>query len=159
MENIPTWIYILITIISSVAVPIIVTSISNKAIIKKSEEEIRSIFEQKYNENRWNLYMEFVLLVEKMLQFSGARHFPFSKFEPSLSTIGTKMMLVSSDEVVDRYGKWRALSSVNGIYDLGSMKLLFDLINQLRVDLGNDVSKLDLDRLLKCIIPNYRRSL
>ncbi len=159
MENIPPLMYLIITIISSIAVPIIVTSISNKAIIKKSREEIKSIFEKKYNENRWNLYMEFVLLIEEMLQFSGTKHFPYVKFEPGLSTIGTKMMLISSDEFVDRYGTWRALSSVNGIFDLGSLDLLFDLINQLRIDLGNEMSKLDLDRLLKCIVPNYRRSL
>lgn len=159
MENTPLWVYVLLTFVSSIVVPIIVTSIKNKAIIKKSREEIKSIFEKKYNENRWDLYMEFVLLVEEMLQFSGAAYFPWEKFEPALSTIGTRMMLISSDDVVDQYGTWRAISSVNGVYDLGSMGLLFNLINQLRIDLGNDVSKLDLDRLLKCIVPNYRRSL
>ena len=159
MDQISPWVYILITFISGIVVPIIVTSFSNNTIMKKAKEEIKAIFEKKFNENRWNLYMEFVLLVEQIMPFAGDDHFPFEKFDPSFSLIGTKMMLISSDDVVEKYGTWRAISSVNGIYDPSSMRLLFDLISNLRIDLGNDKSKLGMDRLLKCIVPNYQRAL
>lgn len=159
MENIPLWIYSLITITSSIVVPIIVTSISNKAILNKTREEIKSFFEKKFNDNRWALYTEFVLLIDRTLQRSGTEHSQHFIYETELSKIGTKIILIGSDEVVELYGSWRALSSVNGIFDVTSMHILFDLINKLRIDLGNDSSKLDLDKLLKCIVPNYKRSL
>ena len=153
------WIYILITIISSIVVPIIVTSIGNKANLTKTKEEIRGIFEKKYNENRWDLYLNFINIVQKMLGHAGADRFPWEEFYPSLDDIGMKIMLISSDSVVELYGSWRLISSVNGMYDLQSLRLLFKLINELRKDLGNEASTLDLDKLLKCVVPNYRRSM
>lgn len=159
MENIPTIILIPLLILSSVVVPILVSYISNVTMLKKARQDVFSTFEKKFNENRWTLYLEFVLLIEEMIRFSGEEEFPHERFETRLSNIGTKMMLVSSDNVVKLYGDWRSINLVNGFFDITSMNLLFELINQLRIDLGNTASQLDLDRLLRVIVPNYSRAL
>lgn len=159
MENIPTVILIPLLLLSSVVVPILVSYISNRTLLKKATQEVFSTFEKKFNENRWALYLEFVLLIEEMVSFSGTEKFTCEKYEPRLSNIGAKMMLVSSDNVVKLYGDWRSINLVNGFFDFSSMSLLFELINQLRIDLGNTASQLDLDRLLRVIVPNYSRAL
>ena len=145
----------IITIVGS----IVVSVITNKTILRKTKEEIDILFKKKYNEKRWDLYTEFITLTQAMISSIHDSNIPFHSFAQNLSGIGTKVMLISSDDVVKKYGSWRILSDVNGVGDLESLKKLFELINSMRIDLGNVESELGLDELLKTIVPNYRRVL
>ena len=145
----------IITIVGS----IVVSVITNKTILRKTKEEIDILFKKKYNEKRWDLYTEFITLTQAMISSIHDSNIRFHSFAQNLSGIGTKVMLISSDDVVKKYGSWRILSDVNGVGDLESLKKLFELINSMRIDLGNVESELGLDELLKTIVPNYRRVL
>ncbi|HEY5533834.1 MAG TPA: hypothetical protein VIL99_02680 [Ignavibacteria bacterium] len=154
--NITTLVIPLLSIFGSV----ILSVLGSFLYLRQAKIDLKKEYEKRFNEKRWNTYNIFTENVIKVIKLLSEEHDnSINDLNLGFQKFVAEFLLVGSDAVVTSYKEWRVLSHVNGPRERETMEALFNVVIEMRKDLGNQYTKVKLQDLLGMIVPNYRRSL
>jgi hypothetical protein len=101
----------------------------------------------RFNTKKWEVYTEFIKLAP---QTTGSE---LPDVQPSaelmaVNSLASQVVLAGSDKVVTAYRVWRETARVYGQGNQLTRVKLFNLVVEMRRDLGNKYTRLDMDDLL-----------
>jgi hypothetical protein len=148
---------ILITVITSIVAALITSILAHREIKRRAEIDLQNQYATRFNEKKWVTYIKFVDSVRELFVVSQTNK-KNNKY-PDFLSLTTDLFLIGSDSVILSYKAWRVRYDTNGPFDQNTLFNLFDLVVEMRKDLGNNKTELDYEDLLGSLIPNYKRSL
>ena len=146
--------------IVSILGSVLLSAIGSFLYVRQAKIDLVNEYEKRFNEKKWKTYLEFATNVVKQVNAASTpEHNLVSAADMELDSLTAELLLVGSDAVVISYRQWRQFEQVNGKRDTETLYALFDVVIEMRKDLGNSATKVNLEHLLGMLVPNYQRSL
>lgn len=112
---------------------------------RKARIDLENEFQRRFNDKKWEVYTEFM----KFLQHYTDRDQSDSdnNSDNELVLLASQILLAGSDKTVKAFRLWRESAKVHGDGDETTKGKLFQLILEMRRDLGNRQTRLESDIL------------
>jgi hypothetical protein len=117
---------------------------------KKARADLENEFLSRFNTRKWDVYTEFTKFLHKSINDNRDNPgivTPISMDE-GLISLAPQVLLAGSDKVVSAFRLWRESTQVYGLGDEATRDKLFKLVVEMRKDLGNKHTKLEIADLL-----------
>jgi len=139
---------------------VLLSALGSFLYVRQARIDLVNEYEKRFNEKKWKTYLDFTTNVLKQLRLAATQDYDSeSAADIELNSLTAELLLVGSDAVVIAYRQWRKFEQVNGQRDTETLNLLFRVVIEMRRDLGNSKTQVNLDHLLGMLVPNYQRSL
>ena len=140
---------IVVAFLTAVGTAVVTASVTFVGYWRKARADLESEFSRRFNNRKWEVYTEFTkLLYQNLAGIQRNFDVPFPNFnESDLISIASQIMLSGSDNVIHAFRLWRESVHVNGPGDDLSKQRLTSLVVEMRRDLGNKFTKLEMEDL------------
>ena len=155
------WSSMVITILPGVIVALTTSYFSARFYSHRVRAELQKEFESRFNERKWEVYMQFAEIIRKLLENTKTNEDKaqkeFRRIIHDLYGFTSNLWLVGSDEVVSAFLEWQknsraAANSREAIAGLDPLYKLADILIAMRKDLGYSTSHLTAREILATII-------
>jgi len=139
----------------STIIPIILTAIiGGIGWLLKDEKERRREIEKQLSEKKYNVYIRIIELFFSVV--NGVRmkkDLPTDDLVNTLMKIMEELLVYGSDSVVKKFSYWKRHAGEND--GIGAIVVFAEIILEIRKDMGQPESKVDIDDLLGMFITDY----
>jgi hypothetical protein len=155
--NMTTIIVSIMTIIGSVLLSVV----GSFLYIRQAKIDLVNEYEKRFNEKKWKTYLDFTTVIVKFFKIAKTRDNVSlrERYELELDHLVADLLLVGSDSVIIAYRDWRTILYMEGYFEATSLRLLFDVVIEMRKDLGNNKTQVDFDQMLGMLVPHYQRGI
>ena len=144
---------LLITIVTSFTTGIIASIIASRQYWMQKEADLDAEYSSRFNTKKWEIYTEFIGLAPKLISDDTNSGDTYEETS-SLDALAAKIVLVGSDDVVTAFRIWRQANDSSEPGNKITNEKFSRLIAQMRKDLGNQYTQLELIELLKALNPS-----
>ena len=136
-----------VTILTTVVTTLITAVPAFWGVWRRAKAELENEFLSRFNTKKWEVYTEFVKLAREIVG-NASLDLNISTEIISLDSLASQIVLAGSDRVVTAFRQWRETARAYGQGNELTKLKLFGLIAEMRRDLGNKYTRLDMDDLL-----------
>jgi hypothetical protein len=114
---------------------------------RHAKADLEKEYLSRFNTKKWEVYTEFAKLAPELM----GNEIPSGSISTeivSIDSLASQIVLAGSDKVVTAFRIWRETAHVYGQGNELTKAKLFDLIAEMRRDLGNMYTRLNMDDLL-----------
>lgn len=148
---------ILITLITAVITSSVAGVVASRQYLNQKKADLEAEYSSRFNTKKWEVYTEFTSLVRDIVKpfvdpstaWPDSLHIPQDQF----LKIASQIVLIGSDDVVKAFHAWRETGLAHGQAHRETKKKLFELIAEMRRDLGNNYTQLSMEALLGSLDP------
>ena len=119
---------------------------------RREKAELEKEFSSRFNSKKWDVYTEFIKLAPQLINGNAnEENIPTEIY--SVDSLAAQIVLAGSDDVVTAFRIWR---EANETYEYGHEVIkekLSRLIAQMRKDLGNKYTQLEVDDVIGALKP------
>jgi hypothetical protein len=136
-----------VTILTTVVTTLIAAVPAFWGVWRKAKADLENEFLSRFNTKKWEVYTEFL----KIAPQTTVSELPDAQPSADLmavNSLASQVVLAGSDKVVTAYRVWRETARVYGQGNQLTRIKLFNLVVEMRRDLGNKYTRLDMDDLL-----------
>ncbi len=149
MENLDN---VFITLITAFITAIFTSRISSSQYWRQKKADLEAEYSSRFNTKKWEVYTEFTALVPE-INGNGLSDINTPIVTTSINSLAPQIVLAGSDNVVIALRRWRETNEVYGPGDTVTKDKLFELIVEMRKDLGNIHTQLANEDLLGALKP------
>ena len=120
---------------------------------RKEKAELEKEYSSRFNSKKWEVYTEFTKLVHEIMG-DGPASLTHITGRPTEGSLASQIVLIGSDKVVNAFRVWRETNLAYGQAHVITTEKLFELIAEMRRDLGNKYTRLSMDDLLGSLEPS-----
>lgn len=112
---------------------------------RKARADLENEFQRRFNDKKWEVYTEFMKFLHRYTNKN--RDDLDNNSDSELILLASQILLAGSDKTVKAFRLWRESAKVHGDGDEITKDKLFQLILEMRRDLGNRQTRLESDIL------------